>query len=164
MSLSPTGKKSFRQELERYCLVAEKYRSVWHYTQARPFTGYHLAPSAPHYNDCSGYLGLMYWWAGHISGYPVADPLGYHNTGWGNTDSAYQYLKAHHAPPDKYLIGDVALYLQGPYAHHHVTVCRSAGTAQTAWFSSNGSEADPRPTRLYYRDDLTGVFRHPALL
>jgi hypothetical protein len=109
-------------------------------------------------------VGIFFWWAGHVSGHPVTDPLGMHYSGWGNTDSCYATLKAHHAPLDKYLVGDVALYLQGAYWHHHVTVCVQEGTSSSARFSSNGSEWDPRPTLLHYRSDLTGVYRHPALL
>jgi hypothetical protein len=99
-----------------------------------------------------------------MSGHPVHDPLDYHYSGWGNTDSCYNYIKAHRAPKDNYRIGDIALYLQGSYNHHHVTVCVDDGTGATAWFSSNGWEGDPGPTRLHYRADLTGVYRHPALL
>ena len=57
-----------------------------------------------------------------------------------------------------------ALYLEPGDYPDHMTICRKAGTSATAIFSSNGSEAGPDPRSLHYRSDLTGVFRHPALL
>jgi hypothetical protein len=164
MSLTPTAKKAFRTELANYCKIAEQYQARWHYTQNRPYTGLGVAPQSYHYDDCSAYVALAFWWAGHHTGHAVADPLGMHYSGWGNTDSCYSFIKAHSAPVDKYRIGDIALYLQGPYSHHHVTVCRRGGTATTAIFSSNGSEVAPNTEPLHYRSDLTGVYRHPALL
>jgi hypothetical protein len=47
---------------------------------------------------------------------------------------------------------------------HHMTVCRKAGTGASAIFSSFGQQAGPLPTALHYRNDLVGVYRHPALL
>jgi len=164
VSLSPTDKKNLRAQIARFCLVAEKYRDRWTYSQVRPYPGLGHAPSAYHTDDCSAYGALIYYWAGHMIGKGVADPLGEHYSGWGNTETAHAFLSAHHAPPDKYRVGDIALYLEDAFQHHHMTICRTGGTGDSAWFSSNGSQADPNPTRLHYRSDLTGVYRHPALL
>ena len=164
MALSPTAKKEFRTQLKRFCLVAQKYDHLWHYTQQRPYTGLGAPASDTHYNDCSSYVALCFYKAGRNSGHPISDPLGYHYTGWGNTTSAHSYLQGHHAPEDKYRVGDVAMYLERSFGHHHMSVCVIAGTSGTARFSSFGSEAGPEPTTLYYRSDLTAVYRHYALL
>lgn len=163
MPLAPNAKKEFREQLRRFCLVAQKYEERWHYTQARPYTGIGAPASYTHHNDCSSYVALAFYRAGSNSGHPVSDPLGYHYTGWGNTGSAYTYLNEFEAPKDKYRIGDVALYLKGSAAHHHMTVCIKAGDSETAVFSSFGTESGPEERELNYRLDLTGVYRHPAL-
>lgn len=162
--LTPTQKKKARWQISRFCLVAEKYRDLWHYSQARPFTGFGVPASYTHHNDCSGYVSLVFYSAQHEAQVGIADPLGAHYSGTGNTDTCYAFLKAHHAPPDKYRVGDIALYLERVYEHHHVVVCRTGGTAETAVWSSMGGEADPTGVKLHYRHDLTGVYRHPALL
>lgn len=162
--LSPTAKKELRQQIARFCLVAQKYEERWHYTQARPYTGLGTAPAYTHHNDCSSYVALSYFWASHMAGVSAADPLGEHYSGSGNTSTAHEFLDAHVAPVDKYRIGDVAMYLKRDFRHHHMSVCVVAGTGATAVFSSFGQEAGPEPTKLHYRNDLTAVFRHPALL
>src|SRR5947209_6834542 len=91
VSLAPNDKKAFRQELARFCLVAEKYRGRWSYTEQRPYTGLGEAPSGWHYDDCSAYVALAYYWAGRMAGHGVADPLGEHFTGWGNTETAHAF-------------------------------------------------------------------------
>lgn len=164
MPLAPDAKKEFRLQLARYLFVAEKYNYRWDYSQIRPFRGYHLAPSAHHDADCSAYSSLSFYAAGVWSHHGVMDPLGQHYSGIGNTDSAYQTLKAHPAPVDKYRVGDIALYLEGAYWHHHMIICKQEGTGTTSLWSSNGSQSAPNETRLHYRSDLTGVYRHPALL
>jgi hypothetical protein len=164
MALSPTAKKQFRDQLKRFCLVAQKYDNLWHYSQQRPYTGLGAPASDTHYNDCSSYVALAFYKAGRNSGHPISDPLGYHYTGWGNTTSAHATLQAHRAPENKYRIGDVAMYLERSFEHHHMTVCITAGTAVSATFSSFGREAGPEATKLGYRNDLTAVYRHPALL
>jgi hypothetical protein len=163
MSLPPNDKLHFRQQLARYMLVAIKYNYRWHYDQVRPVRGYHLAPSAVHYADCSSFSSLAFYAAGVWAQAPVSDPLNMHYSGYGNTESMYAWLKGYHAPRDKYRVGDIALYLNGPSEFHHTTICVIEGDGATAWFASNGQEADPNKTRLHYRSDLTGVYRHPAL-
>lgn len=164
MSLTPNAKRQFRSQLVRFCLVAQKYEARWHYTQQRPYTGLGAPASDTHYNDCSSYVAIAFYKAGRNSGHSIADPLGEFYTGWGNTDTAYTFLKAHAAPAGKYRIADVALYLERSSEHHHVTVCIVAGDAETAVFSSFGQESGPEKHELHYRSDLTGVYRHPALL
>lgn len=163
--MDANAKKAFRTQLVRYCLVAEKYEHLWHYTQQRPYTGLHTPASDTHYNDCSSYVAIAFYKAGRNSGHPIADPLGYHYSGWGYTGTAYSYLKAHHAPVDKYRVGDIAIYGSASNTVH-MTVCRKAGTSATAVWSSFGQEAGPEPRHpvTYHPSPLLGVFRHPALL
>lgn len=164
VSLTPTEKKNFRTQLTRFALVAEKYERFWHYSQVRPFTGLMTPMSDVHYDDCSAYLSILFYKSGRASGHPVADPLGQHYSGYGNTGTAYEFLKEHLAPKDKYRVGDVALYLEAGSFEDHVVICRKAGTGTTSVWTSNGSEAGPDARSLHYRPDLTGVYRHPALL
>ena len=165
MSLTPTQKLHFREEIADFCALAESYERRWHYTQHRPYTGLGVAPQTYHYDDCSAYCALVFWWAAHhVAGVSVADPLGMHFSGWGWTGSALSFLQAHHAPVDKYLIGDMAIF--GTLSLTvHMMVCRKAGTATSAVWSSHGSEAGPSARELgYHPSPLVGVYRHPALL
>src|SRR5262249_9146984 len=115
------------------------------------------------HNDCSSYVSLCFYWAGRHS-VSVSDPLGEHYSGWGNTETAYTFLKPHQAPVDKYRIGDVALYLDDAPSHQHIVACRKARDPQSAVWSSVGEESCPEARPLHFRSDLTGVYRHPALL
>lgn len=157
--LTPTEKKKFREQLRRFCLVAQKYDDRWHYTQQRPYTGLGSPASDTHYNDCSSYVAIAFYKAGRNSGARVDDPLGFHFTGWGNTGTCYTEMKKYPAPKGKYRIGDVALYLQAGGPGDHMTVCIQAGDAETSVWSSFGTEAGPDERKLNYRSDLTGVYR-----
>lgn len=159
MPLSPNEKKKFRDQLRRFCLVAQKYDHLWHYTQQRPYTGLGSPASDTHYNDCSSYVAISFYKAGRNSGARVDDPLGYHYTGWGNTGSCYTAMKKYPAPKDKYRVGDVALYLDPGGFGDHMTVCIEDGTGTDSVWSSFGSEAGPDERYLHYRSDLTGVYR-----
>lgn len=161
----PNQKKAFREELARYCIEAERFESRWHYAQNRPYTGLGAAPQTWHQNDCSSYCALAFWWAGHHTAAVASDPLNWHYSGYGNTQSAYEYLKAHTAPKDKYRIGDMAIYGSASNTVH-MTLCRKEGTGTTAVFSSFGREAGPeaRNDIHYHPAPLLGVYRHPALL
>src|SRR5262249_7941108 len=165
MALEPNAKRDFRRELAVYCRAAESAEARWHYSQRRPYTGLGAAPTTWHEDDCSSYCALAFWWAGHHTGHPVADPLNMHYSGWGFTGTAYEYLKAHPAPLDKFRIGDLAIYGSSSNTVH-MTVCRVAGTAETAVWSSFGQEAGPEARRplSYHPSPVLGVFRHPALL
>lgn len=164
MALPPDAKKALRVELASFCRLAEQFESRWHYSQRRPYTGLGVAPQTYHVDDCSSYVALCFWWAGHHTGHPVADPLAMHYSGWGNTNTSIGYLDAHPAPRDKYRIGDVALYGISPSNTKHMTVCRKAGDRNTSLWSSFGQEAGPQAVKLHYRGDLLNVYRHPALL
>jgi hypothetical protein len=157
--LTPTEKKNFRDQLRRFCLVAQKYDNRWHYTQQRPYTGLGSPASDTHYNDCSSYVAIAFYRASRNSGAKVDDPLGYHYAGWGNTGSCYQEMKKYPAPQGKYRIGDVALYLKSGGPGDHMTVCIKAGDDNTSVWSSFGTEAGPDERELHYRNDLTGVYR-----
>jgi len=165
VALSPNAKLKFREQIADFCAMAEAYESRWHYSQRRPYSGLGVAPQSWHTNDCSSYCDLVFWWAGHYSKHPVAAPLGYHYSGYGFTGSAYNFLKAHTAPVDKYRIGDMAIY-GSTSTTVHMMVCRKEGTGRTAVWSSFGREAGPeaRTDVNYHPSPLVGVFRHPALL
>jgi len=163
--LDPNAKKAFRNELAAFCRTAEQYDYNWHYSQFRPYRGLGAAPQTYHTDDCSSYCALAFWWAGHHTGHPVADPLAWHYSGYGNTQSAYNYLKAHNAPEDKYRVGDMAIY-GTTWNTVHMMVCRKAGTGANAVWSSFGREAGPegRTNIHYHPSPLVGIYRHPALL
>jgi len=165
VALSPNAKLAFRKQLADFCLDAERYASRWRYSQRRPYSGIGAAPQTWHTNDCSSYSALCYWWAGHYSKHPVADCLGWHYSGYGNTQSAYLYLKPHRAPVDRYRIGDMAIY-GSVWDTVHMMICRKEGTENSAVWSSFGRDAGPeaRSGIHYHPSPLVGVFRHPALL
>lgn len=163
MALTPTQKKALRSQIVRFTLVAEKYEALWHYTQARPYTGIGTPFSYTHHNDCSSYVALVYYSASRAAGFGVHDPLDESYSGWGYTGTAYNYLKAHKAPLDNYRVGDIAIY-GTPSDTVHMTVCRKPGTRATSVWSSFGEESGPEPLKLHYRSGVLGPFRHPALL
>lgn len=163
--LSPNKKLAFRKAITDYCLRAEASQVRWNYSRQRPFGGYGKQPEDRHVNDCSGYVSLIFYWAMNAVGVDVIDPLGEGYSGYGNTGSQYEWLTGHatHAPKDKYLVGDMAIY-GWTFNTVHTSICRKRGTAKTAIFSSNGNERAPQPTVLtYHPDPLIGVWRHPAL-
>lgn len=164
--LSPTAKKALRTEITYFCKQAELYEARWHYTQQRPFGGFGAAPQTYHWNDCSGYVSLVFYWAGRHSGHPVFDPLGGHYSGLGNTETIITTLEAHHAPLDKYMVGDICVFgTRGVLSTQHTIVCKKNGTRYTSLWSSHGEEAGPEQ-RLITDDRRAtiGVYRHPALL
>jgi hypothetical protein len=166
MALAPNAKLAFRKEIVAFCLAAEKAEARWHYSQRRPFSGFGDGPTAWHDDDCSAYVSLVFYAAGRNSKHPVADPLGPqgHYSGWGYTGTALAFLDTHHAPPEKYRVGDIAIY--GTVSDTvHMVVCRKAGTSDSSIWSSHGNEGGPQPVKLHYHPSpLVGAFRHPALL
>lgn len=164
--MTPTQKKHARDAGANFMLRAEAHELLWHYTQARPFRGYGVPPEQRHANDCSGYVGLVYSWMMHSAQVFISDPLGHHYDGWGWTGSLLEWLGKHgkQAPAGRYLVGDVPIYGNSLHQTEHTTVCRKAGSAASAIFSSLGTERGPQPVPLAYRNDLLGVWRHPALL
>ena len=165
MPLTPNEKKEFRTELVAYLKMAEAYEQRWTYSQNRPFGGYSAAPQTFHRADCSAYCSLAMYWAMKHTGVVVSDPLGYKYSGYGNTQSAIEYLDDHRAPRDKYRIGDMAIF--GSRADTvHMMICRKAGTGTSAIWSSFGQESGPedRAPVNYHPAPLVGVYRHPALL
>jgi len=172
MSLSPALKKQIRFEMTRFCLVAEKAELRWHYTEARPYTGLGVAPAYTHHNDCSSYCALVFFWAGHMAGHGIADPLAGHYGGSGNTETALDFLEAHPAPRAALRVGDMCIFgIRGQLGTQHMQICRRPGAATqntgtgSAIFSSFGSESGPQPEpAIYAARPLIGIYRHPALL
>ena len=148
---TPNAKKKFRTQGERFGLVSIKYNRGWHYSQNRPGVGYHLAPAAECWADCSFGASRLFYSAGVWSTHPIADPLGMHYSGYGNTESIYAFLRGHHAPRGKYRRMDVALYLQGPMQHHHVVVCIARRRRAHLALVVEGLRVRPREISLLYR-------------
>jgi hypothetical protein len=147
--------ESIRKAITDFCLEAEANQAVWHYTQRRPYSGLGRDPEETHYNDCSSYAILAYYWARKTTGLIVPDPSGYAYSGYGNT---WDDLDGHpRVTTGSYQVADLAHY------DGHVTICRKPGSAGTALFSSFGSESGPDPTELHYRGDFRKVVR-PKLL
>ncbi len=161
MPLTPTQKKRVRTHITSYCLRAEANERAWHYSQQRP---YHFVanPAAPYVvADCSSYVAVVFHDAMNDLGIWLADPLGMRWSGYGYTGTEEAWLREHGKrvrEVNGFIVGDVAVY------DGHTTVCRKAGSAGVALWSSHGSEGGPRPVKLGYRDDLVGCWRHPALL
>lgn len=143
-----------RDAITDFCERAERAEAKWHYTQRRPYTGLGVAPESVHYNDCSSYVALAYFWAKTQTGLDVPDPTKYAFKGWGNT---WDDLDGHPRVTSQYLVGDLAHY------EGHVTICRKPGTSSTSIWSSFGREAGPERTTLHYRRDLRFVVRPPLL-
>ena len=168
--MKPAQKLSVRNAITSYCLLAERSRLRWTYVEQRPFHGFGVPADQPHIADCSAYVSLSFNWAMHQTGIYLADPLGERYNGTGYTGTEYDFLKAHAAPVNKYLVGDVAIW-GTPTATIHTAICRKAGTGTSALFSSNGgqsvsfNEDSPHAyTLAQAAQPLVGVFRHPALL
>jgi hypothetical protein len=150
----PTA-EDVRQAITEFCLKAERNEDNWHYRQARP-VDVTIDPSASYvWSDCSGYVIQAYHFARVKTGLAVPDPAIQNWTGYGNTD---WYEDDHPRVMDgKFQVGDLAHW------NGHVAICRKAGTATTAVFSSHGQEAGPMPVSLHYRGDLRFVCRPPIV-
>jgi hypothetical protein len=170
MALTPTQKKKVRNAMVVYCLNAEKYRLNRGYSQRRAVLGYGLVAAAVQIDDCSGFVSKVSYKSMQVTGIHFDDPLGFHYSGWGNTESMQTFL-THEAPNDKYLIGDMALWGRNDWDTTHTAICRKAGTSSTALFTSHGHQSwrftddAPEPITLDdFPEHLIGVYRHPALL
>lgn len=145
--------RKIREAITDFCIRAEINESRWHYTQQRPYQGLGDAPEETHEGDCSSYVIMAYYWAKQVTGLKVPDPSGYSYSGYGNT---WDDLDGHErVTSGNYLVGDLAHY------DGHVTICRKAGNADRAVWSSFGSEIGPDGFPLYYRGDFRQVVRPP---
>lgn len=164
MSLTPTQKKKVRTSISVYCGAAVQNEPRIHYSQQRPFPYIDHIGEGFHTLDCSGFVGNCFWNAMHDTAIYLHDVCDYRYTGIGNTSSIESYLRAHgkRISGQPILVGDVVRWGQG--LHAHTAICSTKGTESTAWFTSHGREGGPVKVRLHYRDDLVGVWRHPALL
>lgn len=146
-----SDERRIRDAISDFCQRAETYEDVWHYTQKRPYTGLGVVPEKTHENDCSSYVIIAYYWAKQVTGLKVKDPSGYAYSGYGNT---WDDLDGHpRVTSGNYLVGDLAHY------DGHVTICRKPGNADTAVWSSFGTEFGPDGVRLFYRGDFIKVVR-----
>ena len=162
--LTPTQKLRARAVIADYLRRCETNQALHNYTQARPYKGLGIAPEQRWDGDCSSYVALAFYWAKHVTGVPLVDPLGYAYAGWGYTGSIYMHNRRHPVPFDHvFMVGDLALYGNSFTATTHVTICRRKGDRNTSIWSSNGRQAAPEPVRLFYRRPL-GVFRPESLL
>ena len=160
--MTPAQKTAFKEEIEHFCKLAEQYETRWHYTQRRPYTGLGTAPQTFHSDDCSSYVALVFYWAAKHTGVGAHDPLNFNYSGYGNTQSAVEWLDEYAINPKNYRRGDIAIY--GTRSRtKHMTVCRGYGSPAKSVWSSFGQEAGPQKVTLHYRTDLVGTYRHPAL-
>jgi len=142
-----------RAAITEFLEIAESNEASWHYTQARPFDVSVDPDGTSVKGDCSAYAVQAYHYALVETGLPVADPSKQGFSGFGNTGTNEDdHPKVTNGA---FEVGDLAHY------NGHVTVCKVAGNASTAWFSSHGQEAGPDPQRLHYRSDLRFVVRPP---
>lgn len=162
--MTPNEKVAARKAIADYTVRCEKNRAGIHYSQARPYTGLGVVPEHGFTADCSSYVTLACFWASDQTAAPVEDPNGRDYDHYGFTGTLLSENRAHTVQPDKYLVGDLALYGSSWSNTRHVVICRTKGTAQTAVWSSHGSEAGPLPVRLRYRGDLLTVVRPKSLL
>ncbi len=162
---TPTQKQKLRSTIVAYCKAAVANERNISYSQQRPFYYYNNIGAGHVVLDCSGFVGNVYWNAMHDTGIFVHDPLDWRYTGYGWTGSLESYLRTFGkrvTEDNGYLVGDIARW--GTGNHAHTAVCSKAGTAALAQWTSHGSEAGPLIVKLHYRNDLVGVWRHPALL
>ena len=158
--LTPTVKKKVRQSIVAWCDAAVRNEPRVHYSQQRPFRFY----DDPGYGyvvlDCSGFVVNAFWNTSHDLQVYIADPSGQRNSGYGNTWTMEAWLRQHGnlVTTQPYLVGDIAMF------DGHTMICTTRGTAATSRWTSHGSEGGPDIRLLGYRQDLVGVWRHPALL
>ncbi len=170
MSLTPTQKKNTRDSISGSCTAARANEPRIHYSQQRPFPFVDHIGTGWHTLDCSGFVVNCFWNAMHDLNVYIADPSGQKYSGWGSTFTMEPWLKAHGkrvTETNGYLVGDVALYFhldEDGDPHGHTMICSKPGTAAMSDWTSHGTEGGPKIAKLHYRTDLTGVWRHPALL
>jgi hypothetical protein len=160
---SPTQKKKLRDTMPLYCAYACAHEWKIGYDQGRRFYYYSTLGSSYATLDCSGFVGNVFWNAMHDTAIYIHDPLDGRYQGVGNTWSMERWLRGNGKliTTQGYLVGDITRYGEG--LHAHTTICTKRGTALTADWTSHGREAGPLVVKLGYRDDLIGVWRHPAL-
>jgi hypothetical protein len=161
MALTPTQKKNVRISITKYCWQAVENERRIHYSQRRPFPLVDVIGAGNHTLDCSGFVINCFWNASHDLKIYLADPSGFKFSGWGSTYTLEPWLRKHGkrvTETNGYLVGDIAMY-QG-----HTTICSAAGSEKTSAWTSHGTESGPVRVPLGYRNDLVGVWRHPALL
>ena len=171
MALTPTQKKKWRDACTAYCLKAEEFRLHRGYSQLRPGVGYGLVPDAIQIDDCSMFDSKVTYWASQHTGIHIPDPLGYHFSGIGNTNT----MVANHdlyavALDHTFFPGDYAIWGPNEFATTHTAICRKSGKMKTAIFTSHGHQSwrfatdAPEPITLpNFPEHLVGVFRQKLL-
>jgi hypothetical protein len=151
-----------REALAEFLREMELYNYKWWYSQLRPNNALGDDPDEGGRGDCSTLEPCGTYMVRAETGLFVPDPTGYGYSGWGNTQSILNNLRERKVTNGQYEVGDCALY--GPaWQTRHMSMCRQRGTAQTAIFTSHGSQSAPYATRLWYRGDVLGVYR-PVLV
>lgn len=161
MALTPTQKKKVRQSIAVYCAAAVNNEPRIHYSQARPFPLVDLIGYGWHTLDCSGFVINCFWNAQHDLEVYMQDPSGMKYSGWGNTWTMETWLRANGkrvVEANGYLVGDIAMF------DGHTMICSKTGSANASEWTSHGTEGGPDRRKLYYRDDVVGVWRHPKLI
>lgn len=161
MPLTPTQKKKARNVISIYCIGAVKNEPRIHYSQMRPFPLVDTIGAGWHTLDCSGFVINCFWNAHHDLELYVADPSGQKYSGYGNTWTMEAWLRKYGkrvVEANGYLVGDVVMY------DGHTAICSKPGSASASEWTSHGTEGGPKVVKLRYRNDVVGVWRHPALL
>ncbi len=158
--MTPTQKTRARAKIAADCKAARANEVRIHYSQARPFHFVDEIGIGWHTFDCSGFIVNVFWGVMDDLRLWLADPSGQRFSGFGNTWSMEQWLREHgkRITTQGFLVGDIVMY------DGHTAICHSKGTASTSNWTSHGSERGPVAVKLHYRDDVVGVWRHPALL
>jgi hypothetical protein len=153
----PPDIADIRAAITDFCEKAEANEANWHYSQNRPIKP-DVDPSGSSItSDCSGIVIQAYHYALETTGLDVPDPAKQNWTGFGNTDL---HEDDHPQVTDgRYEVGDLAHYSSPA----HVTICRKAGDASRAVWTSHGQESGPDPRTLHYRDGFRFVVRPPLL-
>jgi hypothetical protein len=158
--MTPTQKKRARALIASYCAAARKNEERIHYSQRRPFPFVDVIGVGWHTLDCSGFVINCFWNVMHDLSLYVSDPSGQKYSGYGSTYSMEPWLRANggRVTTQPYLVGDIAMF------DGHTMICTRRGSVTTSRWTSHGWEGGPEERALTYRDDLVGVWRHPALL
>ncbi len=149
------GEDQIRAAIAEFLEKAEANEPAWGYAQNRPVTVDVDPSGASIKSDCSGIVIQAYRYAAKKTGLNVPDPAKQKFTGFGNTDL---FEDDHPQITDgQYRVGDLAHY------KGHVCICRKAGDATTAVWTSHGQESGPEQRSLHYRSDFRFVVRPPLL-
>lgn len=160
MPLTPTQKETARLIMRRYLERAEESRPKIHYSQSRPMTHLGKSPSVEWTADCSGLVTGAFYWTDQHAQFKLKDPNGLNYNGYGFTGTLLSHNRSGRVPFDRrFFVGDMVLYGPSLFDTRHVAICRKDGLADSALWTSHGSESGPVPVLMHYRKDALVVVR-----